>query len=311
MKKDLLSITDLTPKEIDKLLQQAAALKKRSRDPQVLVGKTVALIFEKPSTRTLVSFASGTQALGGFPLVLKTDDLQWKRGESIPDMARAMSRYIHAIVIRARKHSDVETLARYCSIPVINGLTDLEHPCQVLADLMTLWERHGRKIANVRKLRIVFLGDSNNVSYSWMLLAGLLGLNFVIACPPGYEPASPLLEKAKRLAESSSGRIEILHDPAQAAQGADVLYTDVWTSMGQEAEEASRREAFGPYQLNEALVGRAKPGVVVLHCLPARRGEEITDQVIDGPHSIVFDQAENRLHMQEAILVSLVGKVKR
>jgi ornithine carbamoyltransferase len=309
--KDLLSITDLTPREIEALLQSAAALKKRSKSPQVLAGKTIALIFEKPSTRTLVSFASGIQALGGFPLVLQSEVLQWKRGESVPDMSRTMSRYIHAMVIRARRHQDVEMFAQYSSIPVINGLTDTEHPCQVLADLLTLWERHGRKMAHLKKLRIVFLGDSNNMSYSWMLLSGLLGLQFVLACPTGYQPESGCLQKAQRLAASSGGRIEILHDPIQAAHGADVLYTDVWTSMGQESEEVKRRQMFQPFQLNQALVNRAKPGAVILHCLPAKRGEEITDEVIEGPRSIVFDQAENRLHIQKAILLQLVGRSKK
>jgi ornithine carbamoyltransferase len=305
--KHLLSILDLTSKDIEGLLQSAAQLKKSVKNPQALAGKTIALIFEKPSTRTLVSFASGIQALGGFPLVLQSEALQWKRGESVPDMARTMSRYVHALVIRARKHQDVEMFAQYSSIPVINGLTDTEHPCQVLADLLTLWERQGRKIANLRKLRIVFLGDSNNMSYSWMLLSGLLGFQFVLACPKGYEPQAALLEKARRLASASGGRIDVLQDPLQAAQGADVLYTDVWTSMGQESEEARRCQVFQPFQLNSALVSRAKPSVVVLHCLPAKRGEEITDDVIEGPRSIVFDQAENRLHIQKAILLKLVS----
>ena len=309
-KRDLLSITDLTPRDIEALLQVAAGLKKRAKSPHILAGKTIALIIEKPSTRTLVSFASGIHALGGFPLVLQSEVLQWKRGETIPDMARTLSRYVHALVIRARQHQDVETLAKYSGIPVINGLTDSEHPCQVLADLMTLWERRGRKMSHLRKLKIVFLGDSNNVSASWMLLSGMLGLNFVLACPRGYEPQPDLLQKAKGLAGASGGRLEVLQDPARAAEGADVLYTDVWTSMGQESEESRRRLAFQPFQLNEALVARAKPGVVILHCLPARRGEEITDQVIEGPHSIVFDQAENRLHIQKAILMKLAGRAR-
>src|SRR5258708_30712938 len=215
-KKDLISITDLSPKEIESLLMAAAKLKKQAKNPQALTGKTIALIFEKPSTRTLISFASGIQALGGFPLVLQSEALQWKRGETVPDMARTMSRYIHAVVIRARKHEDVETFARYSSIPVINGLTENEHPCQVLADLLTLWERHGRKMAALRKLRIVFLGDSNNVSYSWMLLAGMLGLNFVLACPAGDEPKGGLFEEAEGLAKGSGGRLEVVHDAAQA-----------------------------------------------------------------------------------------------
>ena len=307
-KRDFLSITDLTPKEVDSLLQSAYGLKHRPNGTRPLIGQTVALIFEKPSTRTLVSFASGIHGLGGFPLVLHSDALQWKRGESVSDMARAMTRYVHAVVIRARRHADVEDFARHAAIPVINGLTEREHPCQVLADLMTLWERQGRKLGEGRKLKIVFLGDGNNVSHSWLLLSGLMGFHFVLACPSGYDPDSAVFQKARQLAGASGAHLEVVHDPQAAAQGADVLYTDVWPSMGQETEEAKRREAFRPFQVNAALVSKAKPGVAVLHCLPAKRGEEITDEVIDGPHSIVFDQVENRLHIQKAILLHLMGK---
>jgi len=308
MKRDFISITDFSTKEIETLLSSAGRLKKGAGSAMPLKGKTIALIFEKPSTRTLISFASGIHALGGFPLTLQSENLQWKRGETIADMARAMSRYVRGIVIRARRHADVVELARYSDIPVINGLTDLEHPCQVLADLMTIWERHGRKMSELRKLKIVFLGDSNNVSNSWLLLAGMMGLHFVLACPSGYDPDSNLLRQARQLAIGSGGRLEIVHDPQVAAQGADVLYTDVWTSMGHESEESKRQEAFRPFQLNAALVTKAKPHVLVLHCLPARRGEEITDEAIDGPHSVVFDQAENRLHIQKAILLRLMVK---
>ncbi len=308
MKRDLLSITDLSPNEVEPLLFDATRLKKSPVKPGALKGKTVALVFEKPSTRTLVSFAAGIQALGGFPLVLQSDALQWKRGESIPDMARVMTRYVHAMMIRARRHEDVEEFARHTTIPVINGLTDTEHPCQVLADLMTLWERQARKISQVRKLKIVFLGDSNNVSHSWLLLAGMMGLQFVLACPNGYDPDPVILRRAKQLAAKSGGQLDVVHDPQVAATSADVLYTDVWTSMGQESEEAKRREVFRSFQVNEALLSKAKPHVVVLHCLPAKRGEEITDEVIEGPHSIVFDQAENRLHIQKAILLKLMRK---
>jgi ornithine carbamoyltransferase len=309
MKRDFISITDFSTKEIEGLLALAARLKKGAGSSAMpLKGKTIALIFEKPSTRTLISFASGIHALGGFPLTLQSENLQWKRGETIADMARAMTRYVRGIVIRARRHADVVELARYAGIPVINGLTDLEHPCQVLADLMTIWERHGRKLSALRKLKIVFLGDSNNVSNSWLLLAGMMGLHFVLACPGGYDPDSNLLRQARQLAIESGGHLEIVHDPQVAALGADVLYTDVWTSMGHESEESKRREAFRPFQLNAALVAKAKPHVLVLHCLPARRGEEITDEVIDGPHSVVFDQAENRLHVQKAILLQLMAK---
>jgi ornithine carbamoyltransferase len=308
MKRDLVSITDFSPQEVEKLLQVAARLKKAPMSSNALKGQTIALIFEKPSTRTLVSFASGIHSLGGFPLVLHSEALQWKRGETISDMARAMTRYVHGIVIRARRHADVQEFARHATIPVINGLTDFEHPCQVLADVMTLWERHGRRMSALRKLKIVFLGDSNNVSQSWLLFSGLIGFHFVLACPSGYDPDSTLLRQAKRLAVASGGRLDVVHDPQVAALQADVLYTDVWISMGQESEEARRRKAFRPFQLNAALLSKAKPQALVMHCLPARRGEEITEDVIEGPRSIVFDQAENRLHIQKAVLLKLMGK---
>lgn len=306
MKRDFLSVTDLSAKDIEQLLFAAARLKKAPLQTSALRGKTVALVFEKPSTRTLISFASGIQALGGFPLVLHSDALQWKRGESIADMGRVMTRFVHGIMIRARHHADVQELARYATVPVINGLTDTEHPCQVLADLFTLWERHGRKMSNVRRLKIAFLGDSNNVSHSWMLLSGIMGLHFVLGCPTGYDPDPRVLHQAKQLASVSGGRLDVVHDPQVAATQADVLYTDVWTSMGQEAEESKRRQIFRSFQINQDLLAKSKPSVVVLHCMPARRGEEITDQVIEGPHSIVFDQAENRLHIQKAILLKLL-----
>ena len=286
----------------------AAQAKKNPFSSQALRGQTVALIFEKPSTRTLVSFAAGIHALGGFPLVLQSDSLQWKRGETIADMARVITRYAQALVVRARRHVDVEEFARFTTIPVINGLTDHEHPCQVLADAFTLWEIAGRKWAPVRKMKIVFLGDSNNMSNSWLLLAGMMGLHFVLACPTGYDPDSNLLRVARGFANKSQGRLDVVHDPQVAAQQADIIYTDVWTSMGQEAEEIKRRKAFQSFQVNAGLLAHAKPHVSVLHCLPARRGEEITDDVIEGPRSKVFDQAENRLHMQKAILQFLMGK---
>lgn len=308
MKRDLISITDFSPQEVESLLAAAYRLKKGGGTNSRLKGKTVALIFEKPSTRTLVSFAAGIHSLGGLPLVLQSESLQWKRGETIADMARAMDRYVHAMVVRARKHADVAEFARYTTIPVINGLTDFEHPCQVLADAMTLWERHGRRLPNLRKLKIVFLGDSNNVSNSWLLLAGMMGFHFTLACPGGYDPDSVLLRQAHALAAKSGGRLDVVHDPQVAAQNADVLYTDVWTSMGQESEESKRREIFRPFQINAQLLAKSSPGVAVLHCLPAKRGEEITDDVIEGPHSIVFDQAENRLHIQKAILLRLMNK---
>ncbi len=308
MKRDLLSIADFSAKEIEALLRQTDGLKRRRTFSSLpLRGRTIALIFEKPSTRTLVSFASGIQSLGGFPLILQSDALQWKRGEPVADMARVMTRYVDGIMIRARHHADVEDFARLTTVPVINGLTDSEHPCQVLADLYTLWQRSGRTLKSLRRLKIVFLGDANNVANSWILVAALMGLHFVLACPNGYDPDEALLRRARALARKSGGRIDVLHDPQVAAMGADVFYTDVWTSMGQEGEESERKRAFRPFQLNKALFSKGKPTAVALHCLPARRGEEITADVIDGPRSIVFDQAENRLHIQKAILLKLLG----
>jgi len=306
--RNLLSISDFSAKEIEGLLRTAGQMKKKpSMAARALEGKTIALVFEKPSTRTLVSFAGGIQSMSGFPLVLQHDALQWKRGETIADMARVMTRYVHGVMIRACKHTDVAEFIQHMTVPVINGLTDEEHPCQVLSDLLTLWERNGKSMAGLRKLKIVFLGDSNNVSNSWLYAAGLLGLQFVLACPAGYDPDSHVMVKARKLALQGGGRITVLHDPQVASLGADVLYTDVWTSMGQESEEPQRLKAFKPFQLNLALVKRAKSTVVILHCLPAKRGEEITNDVMEGPNSIVFDQAENRLHMQKAIMLKLLS----
>lgn len=305
----LLSINDLSAAEIEALLREADRIKKKPKSvAHALDGKTIALIFEKPSTRTMVSFASGIHGMGGFPLVLQHDALQWKRGEPICDMARVMTRYVHGVMIRARRHEDVQEFASHLTVPLINGLTDREHPCQVLADLQTLYERNGRSMAKLRRLKIVFMGDANNMSNSWLLAAGLLGLNFVLACPTDYDPDPELLGLARRAAAKTGASMTVLHDPQVAAQNADVLYTDVWTSMGQEAEERERLQDFRPFQLNGALVAKANPNVVVMHCLPAKRGEEITDDVIDGPHSIVFDQAENRMHMQKAILKLLMRR---
>ena len=302
-----ISILDFSAQEIEELLRVADRLKKKpAAAATALKGKTIALIFEKPSTRTLVSFAAGIQSMAGFPLVLQHDALQWKRGEPIADMARVMARYVHGAMIRARHHTDVEEFARYLTVPLINGLTDREHPCQVLADLQTLWERNDRKMSALRQLKIVFLGDGNNMSHSWLLLAAQLGLNFVLACPSGYDPDSQIMAETRRLSSKSGAHITVIHDPQVATQNADVLYTDVWTSMGQEAEEKRRMTAFRSFQLNGKLLANAKSSAVVLHCLPARRGEEITDEVIDGPQSIVFDQAENRLHMQKAILLKVM-----
>jgi ornithine carbamoyltransferase len=304
--RNLLSITDFTREETAEVLLTARRLKK-SPLSSALKGRTVGLIFQKPSTRTAVSFAVGVSHLGGQPLILNADVLQLKRGESPKDTGRVLSRYLDAIVIRANHHSDVEEMANVADIPVINGLTDHEHPCQVYADLLTIMEH--RKMAHPKALagfRLTYVGDGNNMANSLMLAAALLGIHIRVACPAGYEPKQVFVDRSRALAAKGKGSVEILRDPAAAAEGADALYTDVWTSMGQEAETQKRLAVFGPYQVNAQLLSRAKKGALVLHCLPAHRGEEITEDVLEGPNSVIFDQAENRLHVQKAILKALI-----
>ena len=309
--KNLLSMADLTAEEIALLLDRARALKANRRFSRELKGKTLGMIFQKPSTRTSVSFSVAMYELGGVALTLNAQDLQVRRGESFADTARTLSRYLSAIVIRANRHDDVEELARYATVPVISGLTDKEHPCQVLADLQTLMEVFkARKVSDLKALRVVYVGDGNNMAHSWMLAAGLLGFQLVVSSPGGYEPEKGCMQKAKILAAKSGGRITVERDPKIAVVGASVLYTDVWASMGQEEESFRRRRVFKPYQVNDALLKRARKDAVVMHCLPAHRGEEITASVMDGPQSVVFDQAENRLHAQKAILLHCLGILK-
>lgn len=301
-KRDFLRLVDLSRSELEQLLERALQLKKAPETPS-LPGKTLIMIFEKSSTRTRVSFEVGMQQLGGRVVNLSAADCQLGRGEPLKDTARVLSRYGDAIMIRTFAHGNVEELAKYATVPVINGLTDSHHPCQILADLMTLVERRG---ANLGALKIAWLGDGNNVAHSWIEAAGVLGLHLALAVPKGYEPDENLVAEARR----AGGRVEVLRDPAAAAAGADVVMTDVWTSMGQEGEKGERDKVFQPYQLNGALLAKARPEAVVLHCLPAHRGEEITDDVMEGPRSAVFDQAENRLHAQKALLEFLVGAVR-
>lgn len=310
MTRDFLSIADFSRDELWKILQLSAELKKKKKS-SALDGKSVGLIFQKPSTRTAVSFAVGVSQLGGTPLILNADVLQIKRGESPRDTARVLSRYLDAIVIRANHHGDVMEMAGYASIPVINGLTDLEHPCQVMADLLTIMEH--RKMKHPKALagfKLTYLGDGNNVAHSWMLASALLGMKLTLACPSGYEPKSQFREKSRELAVRG-GEINILKDPLVAARDADALYTDVWTSMGQEAELQRRQSIFAAYQMNEKVLAEAKPNALAMHCLPAHRGEEITEGVLEGKQSVIFDQAENRLHVQKAILVMLLAKSKK
>ena len=300
MMRHFLSSADLTRDAALQVFQLAADLKQRwkaGRRGTPLAGRTMALIFEKPSLRTRVTFEVGIVQLGGRAVYLSGAEIGLGTRESVADVARNLARWVDGIAARVYAHATIETLARHATVPVINGLSDSEHPCQALADFFTLWERG----VDIGAMRLAWIGDGNNVCHSVILLGALLGASTVVACPPGYEPASRVLDAARRL----GGRVEVTEDARKAAAGADVIYTDVWTSMGQEAERARRQEAFSRYQVNETIVGFAKPSVLVMHCLPAHRGEEITDAVLDGKRSIVLEQAENRLHAQKAIIVAL------
>ena len=305
LKPHLLAVHDLSRNEIISLFREAAelkALRRRALAAQRLSGKTLGLFFEKPSTRTRVSFEAGMNQLGGQSLFLSVADIQMRRGESIADTARVLSRYLDGLVIRSYEHHTVEEWARNATIPVINGLTDLHHPCQVLSDLFTIREKKRR----LKNIKITYVGDGNNVANSLLEGAAILGMAISIACPSGYEPDASIVDWAKDRADQTGAVIEILRDPYVAVKGADVLYTDVWTSMGQEKEQARRLKVLSPYQLNERLLAVAKADVMIMHCLPAYRGQEITASVLDGPHSVILDQAENRLHVQKAILIRLL-----
>lgn len=299
----LISLADFSRDEIELILERSAALKKdrqAGKAVKSLAGKSVALIFEKSSTRTRVSFQVGVFQLGGQPLFLSGSELQLSRGEPVRDTARVLSRYVDAVVIRAHRHEDVVEFARWSSVPVINGLTDLLHPCQILADLLTLKEAG----VDLDRSKITFIGDGNNVACSWINAAAKFGFELVLACPQGYEPDPGIMKRAVE----EGAKIELTREPGKAAAGANVLYTDVWVSMGQEKEKKKRLKDFKGYQVNSEMLGKADPRVKVMHCLPAHRGEEITDEVIEGEHSIVFDQAENRLHAQKAVLELLTGE---
>jgi ornithine carbamoyltransferase len=260
-------------------------------------------VFEKPSLRTRVAFEAGVTQLGGHASYLSANDIDMGGRESVPDVARNLSRWVQAISARVFKHTTIEDLARHAGVPVINALSDREHPCQALADMLTLLEHFGR----LRGLRLAYVGDGNNVCHSLMLLGATLGVNVAVACPPDYRPDPEILDQAARLANESDATIAVSADPGEAAAGADAVYTDVWTSMGQEHEAARRRPAFQPYQVNPALMAQARADTLFMHCLPAHRGEEVAADVIDGPNSVVFDQAENRLHVQKALILTLLG----
>jgi ornithine carbamoyltransferase len=302
VKRDFLSVADLSGERLLGLFRLAAELKQRwkaGRRAAPLAGRTLALVFEKQSLRTRVTFEVGIVQLGGRAVYLSGHEIGFGSRESVPDVARNLSRWVDGIAARVYSHASVETLARYATVPVVNGLSDFEHPCQALADYFTLWER-GIDLAS---MRLAWIGDGNNVCHSVLLAGALVGASMVVACPPGYEPNAGVQATVRKL----GGRLEIAYDPRDAATGADVLYTDVWVSMGQEAERVQRSEAFSRYQLNDTLIGFAKPSAVVMHCLPAHRGEEITDAVLDGPRSIVLEQSENRLHAQKAVIFELLG----
>ncbi len=306
MKKDLLAIADLAPKDIAKILKRSAVLKKmqkQGKDHQTLKGKSLGMIFEKSSTRTRVSFEVGMFQLGGQALFLSPVDLQIGRGETIADTARTLSRYLDGIMIRTFAQATVEELARFASIPVINGLTDLHHPCQALADLLTIQEKKKK----LKGLTLAYVGDGNNVANSLIQACVKVGMHFAIACPPGYELDASILAAAKTEGRKTGASVMVTNDPSRAVRNADVVYTDVWASMGQEAEHAKRLKAFRWYQIDGELMKAANKGALVMHCLPAHRGEEITAEVIDGPQSVIFDQAENRLHVQKAVLDTLLG----
>jgi len=303
MKKDLITILDLSVEEIEALLARASLLKeqwKKSELKPTLAGKTLGLLFDKPSTRTRVSFEVAMYQLGGQVVFMSSKETQLSRDESLQDTALVLSRYIDGLVVRTYDDDNLEELARYAEIPIINGLTDLYHPCQVLGDILTIKEKKG----DLQPLQVSWVGDGNNVAHSWINAAASLDFKLSLACPAGYEPKEEILQRGRELA---GDRIHFSHDPVQAVRNADVINTDVWTSMGQEEERQERLAAFQDYQINAALVREAKSDVLVMHCLPAHRGEEITDEVMDGPNSAISDQAENRMHLQRALLDWLLG----
>ncbi|UCG93821.1 MAG: ornithine carbamoyltransferase [Candidatus Aerophobus sp.] len=303
MKKDLLSIADLSKDEILHLFELSDYLRnllKRGRFYHPLRGKTLGMLFRKPSTRTRLSFEVGMHQLGGCAIFLSSQDLQLGRGETIEDTGKIFSRYVDAIMMRTFDQEEVVKMAQSSSIPVINGLTDLLHPCQALSDYYTLWKR---KI-DLETIKFVYVGDGNNVCNSLLLGAAQLGIDIVVSNPEGYDPNPKIMEITKKI---GNGKIVVQRDPLKAVQEADIVYTDVWTSMGKEPEKKMRQRIFQPYQVNENLLRRAKKDALVMHCLPAHRGEEITSEVMDGSQSIVFQQAENRLHLQKAILVELLS----
>ena len=304
MGRDFLQVTDLSRAELAALLRQAARCKRNRRLGQrALAGKTVALVFQKPSMRTRVAFEVAVLQLGGTVVYLGQDDIQLGRREPVKDVARVLSRYVDAIVVRTFAHQDAMDFARYADIPVINGLSDLMHPCQALADLLTVQEAFGR----LQGITVAYIGDGNNVLHSLVETCALTGVHLTAATPAAYRPDARVWRNAQRLARASGSRVRWTTNPKEAVRGADVLYADVWVSMGQEAQRRRKLQAFRRYQLNDALLKLAAPRARVMHCLPAHRGEEITDSVMEHRRSVIFDQAENRLHVQKALLLMLLG----
>lgn len=297
--RDFLNIVNFTPAETRALFRLAERMRAGAYSARPLAGKALAMIFMKSSTRTRVSFEVGVTQLGGSAHFLSPRDVQLGRGEPVADTARVLSRYVHGVMIRTFAHADAETLAEYASVPVINGLTDLSHPCQVLADLLTVRQHLG----SLEGKRVAWIGDGNNMANSWIEAATHLGFSLRLACPEGYDPNATFLE----MAASAGADVQLVRDAHEAASGSDVVTTDVWASMGQEEEQIARALAFSTFQVNAALMQRANPASIFLHCLPAHRGEEVTADVIDGPQSVVWDEAENRLHIQKAIMATLMG----
>ncbi len=307
MKKDFISLHDYSKEEITKLLELALKLKHEQKNGiahPILKGKTLGMIFTKSSTRTRVSFEVGMTQLGGYPLFLSGSDIQLGRGESIYDTANVLSRYLDAIMIRTYDHKDVLDLAEYASIPIINALTDLLHPCQVLADLQTTYEHKGK----LEGLKMAYIGDGNNMAHSLMYGCAKVGMEIAVATPKGYECNAEIVENAKADAKKCGGKVITTYDPVEAIKDADVVYSDTWVSMGQESEKAERISIFMPYQVNKELFAKAKSDAVFMHCLPAYRGYEVTEDVIDSPQSVIFDEAENRLHAQKAVMATLMSK---
>jgi len=299
--KSLASLYDLSKEEMEQIFKTSELLKLqnlRGQEHPLLKGKTLAMIFEKPSTRTRVSFEVGMWQLGGYALYLSSTDLQLGRGETVGDTAQVLSRYVHGIMARVFAHQTIVDLVKYSRVPVINGLSDFSHPCQGLADLFTVYEKKGR----LEGLKLAYVGDGNNVAHSLLYGCSKMGMNITLGCPKGYEPDSKVVSQAKEESKRTGCDVKVVHDPEEAVQGADVIYTDVWASMGKEKERDQRVKLLKPYQVNPLLTKGAKEDFIFMHCLPAHRGEEVTDEVADSKNSVIFDQAENRMHTQKAIL---------